>query len=67
VRLDEIVLRALEAQPERRYQTAGEFRTQVVKMTSGASVRPVEPGVAVAGRAFLARPSWARVWSLFLS
>jgi len=25
VRLDEIVLRALEAQPERRYQTAGEF------------------------------------------
>jgi serine/threonine protein kinase len=34
VRLDEIVLRALEAQPERRYQTAGEFRTQLVTMTS---------------------------------
>jgi len=29
VRLDEIVLRALEAKPELRYQTAGEFRTQV--------------------------------------
>src|SRR5471032_2623430 len=43
VRLDEIVLRALEAQPERRYQTAGEFRTQVMTMTSGASVPPVEP------------------------
>ncbi|MCE9518630.1 MAG: protein kinase, partial [Verrucomicrobia bacterium] len=29
VRLDEIVLRALEKTPELRYQTAGEFRTQV--------------------------------------
>ena len=27
VRLDEIVLRALEKEPEKRYQTAGEFRT----------------------------------------
>ncbi|HBJ85734.1 MAG TPA: hypothetical protein DDZ88_18045, partial [Verrucomicrobiales bacterium] len=29
VRLDEVVLRALEARPELRYQTAAEFRTQV--------------------------------------
>jgi hypothetical protein len=29
VRLDEIVLRALEKTPELRYQTAGEFKTQV--------------------------------------
>jgi len=29
VRIDEIVLRALEQAPELRYQTAGEFRTQV--------------------------------------
>jgi len=29
VRLDEIVLRALEVRPELRYQTAGEMRTQV--------------------------------------
>src|SRR3954466_1907551 len=29
VRLDGIVLRALEQKPELRYQTAGEFRTEV--------------------------------------
>jgi predicted Ser/Thr protein kinase len=29
VRIDEVVLRALEPQPERRYQTAAEMRTQV--------------------------------------
>ncbi len=29
VRLDEIVLRALEIKPELRFQTAGEFRTQI--------------------------------------
>lgn len=34
VRLDEIVLRALEKTPELRYQTAGEFRTQVETIAS---------------------------------
>ncbi len=34
VRLDEIVLRALEAKPELRYQTAGEFRTQLETVVS---------------------------------
>ena len=34
VRLDEIVLRALEKEPELRYQTAGEFRTQVETITA---------------------------------
>ncbi len=29
IRIDEIVLRALEKEPEKRYQTAGEFRTVV--------------------------------------
>ncbi|MEO6742740.1 MAG: protein kinase, partial [Chthoniobacteraceae bacterium] len=38
VRLDEIVLRALERTPELRYQTAAEFRTQVETM-----VAPVPP------------------------
>jgi len=47
VHIDEIVLRALEAKPERRYQTAGEFRTHVVTMTSGgADAPPVEPSAA---------------------
>jgi len=34
VRLDEIVLRALETKPELRYQTAGELRTQVETVAS---------------------------------
>ena len=42
VRLDEIVLRALETKPELRYQTAGEFRTQVETMSMGAK-RPAAP------------------------
>jgi serine/threonine protein kinase len=39
VRLDEIVLRALEKEPERRYQQASEVKTQVetVAATSGSS------------------------------
>ena len=45
VRLDEIVLRALEKTPELRYQTAGEFRTQVetVVSTPGSSRREEAP------------------------
>ncbi|MBI5687701.1 MAG: protein kinase [Verrucomicrobia bacterium] len=34
VRLDEVVLRALEKEPERRYQTAAEVRTQVETVIS---------------------------------
>jgi serine/threonine protein kinase len=34
VRIDELVLRALEREPERRYQTAGEFRTVVQTMAA---------------------------------
>ena len=39
VRLDEIVLRALEQRPELRYQTAGEMRTQVVTVTDSPDRR----------------------------
>jgi tRNA A-37 threonylcarbamoyl transferase component Bud32 len=35
VRLDEIVLRALEANPERRYQTANEFRVEAETIAAG--------------------------------
>jgi len=34
IRIDEIVMRALEKTPELRYQTAGEFRTQVEAVTN---------------------------------
>ena len=45
VRLDEMVLRALEKEPERRYQTAGEFRTVVE--TIHAPPPPMQPMAAV--------------------
>jgi predicted Ser/Thr protein kinase len=38
VRIDEIVLRALEAKPELRFQTAADFRTQVEDVKSGKPV-----------------------------
>jgi predicted Ser/Thr protein kinase len=36
VRLDEVVLRALEKEPQRRYQHASEVKTEVDSITSGA-------------------------------
>ena len=71
VRLDEIVLRALEKTPELRFQTAGEFRTQLetVVSTPGARRRDDAPANAAheprssqpprllkAGRGFLFPP-----------
>jgi len=48
VRLDEIVLRALERTPERRFQTAGEFKTVVETVAAGTTQMPrgpIEPEV----------------------
>lgn len=52
VRLDAIVLRALELKPELRYQTAGEFRTQVETIAFGPPPQkiPVDTETAVAAR-----------------
>ena len=44
VRLDEIVLRALETTPELRYQTAGEFRTQVETVAAPSATKPRASG-----------------------
>lgn len=43
VRLDEVVLRALEKSPERRYQTAGEFRTRLQDLATGVGERSRSP------------------------
>jgi capsular polysaccharide biosynthesis protein/tRNA A-37 threonylcarbamoyl transferase component Bud32 len=62
VRLDEMVLRALEKQPELRYQTAGEFRTVVETMQRPAlnSNPPPIPDSAQP------RGMFRRWWWLFL-
>ncbi len=61
VRLDEIVLRALEKTPALRYQTAGEFKTQVETMaTFPAATKPASLLKLARGRyttpEFLATP-----------
>jgi hypothetical protein len=46
VRLDEMVLRALEKEPERRYQTAGEFGTVVETMAGAVLQNQATPGTS---------------------
>ncbi len=62
VRLDEIVLRALEREPERRYQTAGEFRTEVETVASEA----VHSGATFSAESAAPRDDW-RTWAPFQS
>ncbi len=55
VRLDEVVLRALEKEPERRYQQASEIKTRVETITQTPLVAGVAPHVAAFTQAALAR------------
>ncbi|MCW8128817.1 MAG: serine/threonine protein kinase [Planctomycetota bacterium] len=50
VRLDEIVLRALEKQPEKRYQTMGEVSRDVTRVTRPPSKRAITPEEAKSGK-----------------
>ena len=65
VRLDEIVLRALETKPELRFQTAGEFRTQLETIATPSSRRREEPPAPPAptpllktANAYVSTPDW---------
>jgi capsular polysaccharide biosynthesis protein/tRNA A-37 threonylcarbamoyl transferase component Bud32 len=64
VRLDEMVLRALEKEPERRYQTAGEFRTVVETLQAVPPAPAVAPTLPVAPAK--APGPFRRFWWLFL-
>jgi len=57
VRLDEIVLRALEKDPQRRYADATEFRTRVEAMTTGPDCGA--PATAARKRSWRLRWRWA--------
>lgn len=60
VRIDELVLRALEKEPERRYQTAVEFRTLV------ETIRPAEAPAGVGTPATKPKGMFRRFWWMFL-
>ena len=66
VRLDEVVLRALEKKPEQRYQHASEVRTDIdnIASGSGASARRATAAVESALPAWWLRQSRATQWSI---
>ena len=49
VRLDEVVLRALEQRPERRYQQVSVLKTQVETIAAGAPFAPTAPASSLVG------------------
>ena len=59
VRLDDIVIRTLEKEPDRRYQFAGEVRTAVQGVTSTPMQSATTPAT---GRLALTRPERGRDW-----
>ena len=70
VRLDEIVLRALETKPEMRFQTAGEFRTQVETVVaaparSAARVADSAAGPSRFSRKAIVGACWAPMIFMF--
>ncbi|MEQ1850815.1 MAG: serine/threonine-protein kinase [Chthoniobacteraceae bacterium] len=67
VRLDEIVLRALENAPELRYQTAGEFRTQVEAAVVSQAVTPAAASVEKSSPSRISRMAIVgSCWILFI-
>jgi tRNA A-37 threonylcarbamoyl transferase component Bud32/type II secretory pathway pseudopilin PulG len=69
VRLDEIVLRALEKEPERRYQQASEVKTQVETIAATAESnqsRREEAQIESPGQTLFSRTAIAgAIWALF--
>jgi len=73
VRLDEVVLKALEREPARRYQHVSEVKTGVETITSTAPAAPAAPAPAAVSLAN-AQPTYARsvlkimtAWPMILS
>ncbi len=77
IRIDEIVLRALEKTPEMRYQTAVEFRTQVETIKNPARAAQPEPagkqswsswspGQPALVREICSRMTKAERWEIFM-
>ncbi len=66
VRLDEIVLRALEKTPELRFQTAADFRTQVETLAIGASSNARRSDSPPAGATSWTRSPWLVVAAVLL-
>jgi hypothetical protein len=67
VRLDEVVLRALEKEPELRYQSAGAVRTDVHGITEpGSGEKAAGGGGAAAGRTHARTPKRTWHWAIAL-
>jgi hypothetical protein len=62
VRLDEVVLRALAREPQRRYQTANEVRTDVNSIIATAGARP--SGEPIQKALPFAKPDWL-TWQIY--